>query len=145
MGDMLAIVLFAALAQSPAEEELKTARQECERSIVACARAEELEARVKAEHAAKADADAAARKEKEAATLQSAAEDAAREQAEENALRKKCGADYMRVRVGMRWTRVKECAGNFDLVGEDARGAVYEAEQGVVRVERGRVVRWIAK
>lgn len=73
-----------------------------------------------------------------------AAEIEAERQAEE-ALRAKCGKDFHKVRVGMAWARVQECSGPFDVKAQDEKGTVYEAAGGFVRVERGKVKRWIAK
>jgi hypothetical protein len=126
-------------------DELADAERACERDVKACARVDELKA------AAKSDADRAYEAERlraEAELRQRYAEQDAREKAEaeqEAALRTKCGADYMRVRVGMKWPRVQECSGPFDVKGQDERGTIYESAGGFVRVERGRVTRWIAK
>jgi hypothetical protein len=67
-------------------------------------------------------------------------------EAERLAARKaKCGKDDGRVRVGMRLDRALLCAGPFEQVAEDTRGVVYEAPSGLLRVEAGRVVRWVAR
>jgi sRNA-binding protein len=68
------------------------------------------------------------------------------EREKEAVLRKECGKDFHKLRVGMIWTRVQKCSGleSFEVVSEDRVGRVYEADGGFIRVEKGKVVRWIA-
>ena len=73
-----------------------------------------------------------------------AAEKAA-DAAKETAMRKVCGKDYMRVHVGMTLTRALQCLGDLELVAQDERGSVYEATGGHVRIEGGKITRWVAK
>ncbi len=73
-----------------------------------------------------------------------AAQDAA-EKSKAEALQKKCGKNYRRLKVGMAWSVVKECTGfDWSVKAQDQRGTVYEAQGGYVRVEAGKVVKWIA-
>jgi hypothetical protein len=133
-------LLLVVLAGSP---ELEKARGECERDLEACARFEALEAEeekaTREANEKKARANQAAREahlEQTRAKLRAEDEKEAQQVA---ALRKKCGRDFGRVQVGMKWTRVRECAGPFEIAFEDPKGTEYQAEGGRVRVERGRI------
>jgi hypothetical protein len=137
------MLALAMLATAPGE--LEAAQAACEKSLDACRVYNALRAQAEAEEAARADAAVAEQRAKAEVVKQHADAQAAEDQAREDALRKKCGADYGRVRVGMKWERVRQCAGEFSLTGEDERGQIYEAAAGLVRVERGRVVRWVAR
>jgi membrane-bound lytic murein transglycosylase B len=140
---ILTLAAAAMLAAAPTPEALAAATAACERDLKACAYRDQLQAE---KHAADLQEAEVQRKileaEREAALERVRAEEAAEAERVE-ALRKSCGRDYMRVRVGMRFAKVERCAGPFSVVAEDERGAVYEAEGGLVRVEHGKVVRLV--
>jgi hypothetical protein len=143
---LAAAALVSTTARADTASELQEATTACERDNVACHRAEALREVLRAEQARLADAEIERKKAEQEAERARLAELEAAEQAKADALRKKCGADYGRVRVGMDWGRVRKCAApDWWVKAQDDRGTVYEAEPGFVRVERGRVVRWVAK
>jgi len=136
LGDRERVAAEAAAKEAELRR-LEVEAREAERRREEAARARQVDERHAQERAAHA-----------AALAQQSAGVEAMERAEAEAaaaLKKKCGKDYQRVRPGMKWSRAQTCAGPFELVAEDETGAVYEAPGGAVRVERGRVVRWIAR
>jgi hypothetical protein len=139
---MRALVLALLVASPALASELDDARESCAKKGRDCDKVQQLE---NAERSASVHAREA---ELAAARAKLDAEIAEQEQAEAKAeadLRAKCGKDFHRVRVGMRWERVRQCAGEFEVRAQDERGTVYEAAGGLVRVENGRVTRWIAR
>ncbi|WP_248545281.1 hypothetical protein [Myxococcus fulvus] len=81
------------------------------------------------------------RDEESARLMVEAQQELERETAEHKA---KCGK--VKLRVGAKWgPRLRECYGPFTLKAQDEAGAVYEAAGGWVRVQGGKVVRWVAR
>lgn len=73
-------------------------------------------------------------------------EDNENQEAREAAHLARCGKDLNRIDIGMRFKRVQECSGReFWLKYKDGKAAVYEADEGYVRVEGGKVTKMLAK
>lgn len=145
---MLGLLTALLLVQTPEIDRLKS---ECERNLDACRLLDAAQKQYEAEQDTKRKEEERIRAaDREANTRHREAVEAADQaqaEANEAALRKKCGKDFGRVRVGMTWKRVRQCAGvdlEWSTKAEDERGIIYECENGAVRVEGGKVVRWVA-
>lgn len=145
---MLSFALAILLNQS-LQEQLEKAQAACAVDPKQCAQRDKIARQVYSE---KLEADEKRRQEEQKAYEdRTNAEIAAEEQAEQERqakLKKRCGKDYKRIKVGMKFERFKLCSGfavdDFEVRAQDERGAVYEVNGGLLRVENGIIRRWIA-
>jgi hypothetical protein len=140
---MRALILAAVLAADPTP--LERAQAACEKNLDACKERDRLEAEARAADDARLEREYQEQKARDAAAEKQADSDRAVEDAKDEALKKKCGKDYHRLKVGMSWSRARECTGmEWTTKAQDQRGTTYEAQGGYVRVEGGKVIRWVA-
>jgi hypothetical protein len=145
MLEMFFLAFSVAVAISLAQTEVDAARAACERDVDACPRWREIKAKAAEADAVRLEAERRAADERRRVALAEATEAERLEAARVEALRLKCGVDFRRMRVGMAWARAVECADSeWREVQGDRRGSVYRSALGVARVEKGKIVSWLA-